>query len=328
MTSTKSDILSRLATRPDWRAGGFPYLSLNRYLQHVFGHRVHRVSVDARLGCPNVVPDEPESGCIFCNVASFSPSRRLPPQPVARQIDEGISRLKRRFNCDAFIAYFQPATNTFAPVDTLRSLFDEALSHPKIVGLAVGTRPDCAGPDVLDLLERFARHTYVSVEFGLQSIHDRSLAWLGRGHTYETFLQAVERCRGRGFEVGAHVILGIPGETGEEIRATARELARLEIDAVKVHNLYAVADTRLAQWVESGEVVLAGPDEYVGWLVDFLERLPTRTIVQRITGEAPGTGFVGPAWCRDKPRVLAAVVDEFRRRGSRQGHLHTHRPNG
>lgn len=304
---------------PPWRAAGLAYHSYNFFLRRKFGHRVQKVSVDAGMTCPNVDGTVAVGGCTFCDNRSFSPSRRLPRQGIAGQIDEGIRRLKRRYVCDHFLAYFQPATNTYAPVTRLRTLYDEALAHPSVVGMAIGTRPDCAGPEVLDLLAEFADRTYLSVEYGMQTMHDRSLDWMNRGHHHAAFVDALERSRDRGFEICAHVILGLPDESHADMMATARELARLRVDAVKIHNLYAVKNTVLAEQVARGEVRLIERDQYVTAVVDFLELLPPECIVERISGDAPPDYFVGPSWCLDKPAVRSAIEAEFARQPTWQG---------
>ncbi|MGH7194873.1 MAG: TIGR01212 family radical SAM protein, partial [Candidatus Saccharimonadales bacterium] len=182
-------------------------------------------------------------------------------------------------------------------------------------------RPDCVADDVLDLLSELAGRTYLSVEYGMQTMHDRSLDWMNRGHHHDAFVDAVERSRGRGFEICAHVILGLPGESHDDMLATARELARLSIDSVKIHNLYAVKHTPLAAWVASGEVKLMERDDYLRTLVDFLERLPADCLVERISGDAPPDYLVGPVWCLDKPALRAALDAEFARRDTWQGRL-------
>ena len=174
------------------------------------------------------------------------------------------------------MAYFQPGTNTYGPIDRLRSAYQEAISHPDVVGLAIGTRPDCVGEEILDLLAELAGRTWVVVEYGLQTIHDRTLDLLNRGHHYDAFLDAYRRTRRRNLDVAVHVILGLPGESREDMRATARELARLEIHSVKLHNLYAVRNTVLADQVAAGRVRLPEFQEYVDYVVDFLEELPAR----------------------------------------------------
>ena len=173
--------------------------------------------------------------------------------------------------------------------------------------------------DVLDLLGEIAGRTYLSVEYGMQTMHDRSLDWMNRGHHHDAFVDAMARSRGRGFEICAHVMLGLPGETRECMRETAREVARLELDAVKIHNLYAVKNTPLAEQVERGEVTLMERDDYLGAVADFLELLPPTTLVERISGDAPPDYFIGPAWCLDKPAVRLALDAELQRRDTWQG---------
>lgn len=308
----------------DWRATGRRFYGYNFYLKRRFGHRVQKVSIDAGFTCPNVDGTVALGGCNFCDNRSFSPSRRVKRADVIDQIDDGIHRMRNRYeDCSHFLAYFQPATNTYAPVERLRPLFERALTHPQVVGMAIGTRSDCVPNDVLDLLQELASRTYLSVEYGLQSIHNRSLEWMNRGHDYQSFVDAVERSRGRGFEICAHIILGIPGESHAEMMATADEMARLKIDAVKVHNLYAVKRTSLGDQVELGEVTLMERDEYVSTLVDFLERIPPTTIVERTSGDAPPDYFIGPQWCLDKQTTRNAIEAEFERRDTWQGRLYS-----
>jgi len=302
-----------------WRAAGLRYHSYNYYLRGKFGRRVQKVSLDGGFTCPNVDGTVAVGGCVFCDNRSFSPSRRLPRAGIRSQLEDGIRRLKQRYSADRFLAYFQPATNTYAPVERLRRLYSEALDHPEVVGLAIGTRPDCVPDHVLDLLAELARRTYLAVEYGLQTIHDRSLDWMNRGHHYDAFLDAVDRSRWRGFEICAHVILGLPGESHDEMLATARELARLRIDAVKLHNLYAVKNTPLAEDVLQGRVSLLDRESYIRTAVDFLELLPPECVVERINGDAPPDYLVGPAWCLDKPGIRAALESEFARRDTWQG---------
>jgi radical SAM protein (TIGR01212 family) len=302
-----------------WREAGLRYHSYNYFLRGKFGQRVQKVSIDAGFTCPNVDGTVAIGGCTFCDNRSFSPSRRVPRMDILDQISDGIRRLKTRYICEKFLAYFQPATNTYAPVAKLRPLYERALEHDQVVGIAIGTRPDCVPEDVLDLLTEIAGRTYLAVEYGAQTIHNRSLDWMNRGHHHESFLDAVERSRGRGFEICAHMILGLPGESPADMLATAREMARLKIDAVKIHNLYAVKRTELAEQVERGEVQLMERDDYVRTLVDCLEVLPPATIVERISGDAPADYFIGPSWCLDKPAVLRAVDAELTCRDSWQG---------
>ena len=197
----------RWVHRNHWRSNGLRYFSYKFFLAHQFGCRVQRVSVDGGFTCPNVDGTVARGGCVFCNNQSFSPSRRLPVvagprRSITDQLAEGISRLQRRYgDCEHFIAYFQPATNTYAPLERLRALYEEALAHPRVIGLAVGTRPDCVPDPVLDLLTEIAERRFLSVEYGMQTIHAQSLDWMNRGHHHDAMVDAVTRSHGRGFEV-------------------------------------------------------------------------------------------------------------------------------
>ncbi len=227
------------------------------------------MTIDAGFTCPNVDGTVTTGGCVYCDNRSFSPNRRLPRATVRAQVERGVELLGRRYGAERFLAYFQAATNTHAPLDRLRLLYDEALDHPSIVGLAVGTRPDSVPDPVLDLLEQYARDRYVCLELGLQSIHDRSLDWMNRGHHFDAFLDAVARCLGRGFDVCAHVILGLPDESHADMMATADALARLPVQAVKIHNLHVVRKTPLEEMYRQGTVRMFEREEYVRRRVRF-----------------------------------------------------------
>jgi len=270
----------------DWSAAGLLYHRLNFFYHKKFGEKVWKLSLDAGCNCPNRDGTLATLGCIFCDPESFSPSRRLRNPSITEQVQQGIRRLKRRYAARRFVAYFQPGTNTYGPIERLRSVYQEALSHPDVVGLAVGTRPDCVGEDALDLLGELAGRTWVVVEYGLQTIHDRTLDLLNRGHHYDAFLDACQRTRRRNLDIGVHVILGLPGESRDDIRATARELATLEIHSVKLHNLYAVRNTVLAEQVAAGRVQLPEFQQYVEYAVDFLEELPGQVVIERLCGDA------------------------------------------
>ncbi len=203
-------------------------------------------------------------------------------------------------------------------------MYSEALAHPQVVALSIGTRPDCVPDDVLDLLQEFSEKTDLTVEYGMQTMHDKSLDWMNRGHHHEAMVEAMERSLGRGFEICAHIMLGLPGECHEDMLASAREAARLGVDAVKIHNLYAVENTPLADQVRSGEVQLMSRADYVHTLIEFLELIPSHVIIERISGDAPDNYFIGPTWCLDKPAVLRAVDEEFQKRDTWQGRLAEH----
>jgi radical SAM protein (TIGR01212 family) len=292
---------------------------LSSYLRERFGVRVRSVTIDAGFTCPNVDGTVTTGGCVYCDNRSFSPNRRLPRATVTAQVERGIAILTNRYGAERFIAYFQAGTNTHAPVEKLHRLYDEALAHPLIVGLAIGTRPDSVADEVLDLLQEYARARPVWLELGLQTIHDRSLDWMNRGHHFDAFLDAVHRCQGRGLELCAHVILGLPGESRDDMLATADALARLAVEGVKIHNLYVVKNTPLEEQYRRGEARIMERDEYVQIICDFLERLPEDRVIHRLSGDAPPDYLVAPAWCLDKPALLRAIDEELARRNGWQG---------
>lgn len=307
------------AERLTWQELGHRYYPLNMYLSQKFGGRVQKISLDGGFTCPNVDGTVAKGGCTFCDNRSFSPSRRVRRDAVAAQIQRGIEGLRRRYRTEKFLAYFQPATNTYGPLDKLRALWETALEDQRIVGLVIGTRPDCVDDDVLDLIDEFAQRTYVSLELGVQTIHDSSLDWMNRGHHHDSAVDAMQRVAGRHFETSLHIMLGLPGETHQMMMATAEQVAAWNPAAVKIHNLYAVERTELADQVRSGQVRMLELEEYLELLADFLERLPPDMVIERISGDAPPKDFIAPAWCLQKGTIKAKLIELFEARGTQQG---------
>jgi uncharacterized protein len=315
-----STLRQSAAAQPiDWRSAGLSHYGLNFFYRKTFGEKVWKVSVDAGCTCPNRDGTLDSSGCIFCDPESFSPSRRLHLTRVTDQLDEGIRRLGHGRPAAKIVAYFQPGSNTYGPIDRLQAAFAEALAHPKVVGLIVGTRPDCVADDVLDLLANLAQRTWLMVEFGLQTVHDRTLDRLNRHHHFDAFLDAHRRSRQRRLNVGVHVILGLPGESRDDMLTTARTLADMDVHSIKLHNLYAVCNTALADEVAAGRIRLPERDEYIGYVVDFLELIPPTVVIDRLSGDAPPEYLMAPQWCLDKSAVHQAIEAEFHRRGTWQG---------
>nr|WP_320114835.1 TIGR01212 family radical SAM protein [uncultured Desulfuromonas sp.] len=295
------------------------YRVYSQYLKQRFGGRVHKISIDAGFSCPNRGADRQSPGCLFCEPngsGSFGIARRL---SVAEQVEHGKEIMVRKYKAKHFMAYFQPFSNTYAPVETLRALYDEALSVADVVGLAVGTRPDCLDDAVLDLLQEYHQRTYFWLELGVQSCHDKTLNFLRRGHDYRCFVDAYHRAKQRDLRVCVHVILGLPGESHDEMMATADEMARLKVDGIKVHLLHVLKDTALGDLYEQGAFTLFDQPSYVQTVVDFIERLHPETMIQRLTGDGPRDILLAPRWSLKKWEVLNAIDDEFERRGSRQG---------
>jgi uncharacterized protein len=294
------------------------YNAFSEELKRTFGCRVHRISVDAGFTCPNRDGTVGTGGCIYCGGAgsgSYGIARGL---PVAAQLEDGKEVMIRKYKAKKFIAYFQAYSNTYAPVERLAALYDEALAVKDIVGLIVGTRPDCLPPATLDLLADYARKSWFWLELGLQSSNDRTLQALNRGHDLAGFTGAVEECKAREIKVCAHVIIGLPGESRQEMLGTAGILNGLKVDGVKLHLLHVMSGTRLAEMYKRGEIRVMERDDYVGLVCDFLELLDPRISIQRLTGDG-GRELVAPLWSLAKFEVLNAIDAELERRGTRQG---------
>jgi radical SAM protein (TIGR01212 family) len=293
------------------------YVSFTDHLRQTFACRVHKVCLDAGFTCPNRDGALAVGGCIYCNNASFSPGNRRLSVPA--QLEQGKQFLRQRYGAEKFIAYFQAYTNTYGDVRWLKSLYDTALASDDIVGLAIGTRPDCVSDAVLDLLADYAARTYLWLELGLESGHDQTLAWLNRGHTVAAFDDAVRRAQQRRLRLCAHIILGLPGESAAAMLQTARHLAALGLDAVKLHHLHVVRHTVLEKMYQRGEVSLLSLEAYATLVVDCLEVLPPEMVIMRLLGDAPRATLVAPAWSVHKQPVLQRIGQELERRNTYQG---------
>ncbi len=298
---------------------GLPYLDLNTHLRRRVGRRVQKIALDAGFTCPNRDGRVSRGGCLYCNARGSGTGAWARGLNLTAQLRQGMARLKDRYQADRFIAYFQSFSNTYAPVARLQALYDEVLGLPDVVGLSVGTRPDCLEEGALELLAGYARERLLWLELGLQSAHDRTLAALNRGHDVACFSRAVERAAARGLEVVAHVILGLPGEGPEEMAATADYLASLPLQGVKIHLLYVVRGSALAHLYQQGAYTCLSEDSYVRLAVDFVELLPRRLVIHRLTGDPHPQELLAPSWCLNKARVLGRIREEFSRRGSSQG---------
>ena len=294
------------------------YTPFSEELKRVFGCRVHRISVDAGFTCPNRDGTVGSSGCLFCSDrggGSFGIARN---ESIAAQLEQGKEVMVRKYKAREFLAYFQSYTNTYAPPTTLRSLYDAALAVPDIVGLIVGTRPDCLPAETLELLVEYHQRTYFWLELGLQSPLDRTLAAINRGHDSAAFVAAAQAVKRAGLRLSVHIILGLPGETRAEMLSSAALLNDLGVDAVKIHLLHVNRNTPLAERYARGELAVLTRDAYVGLVCDYLERLEPRIFIQRLTGDG-GRDLIAPDWSAAKFEVLNAIDAELQRRSSCQG---------
>jgi hypothetical protein len=295
------------------------YRDFNTYLRSLFGCRVQKITLDAGLSCPNRDGSVSTGGCVYCNARGSGTGAGAGGLSIPAQIERGKRRLGRRYKARKFLAYFQSYSNTYAPLPVLREIYRQALQDRDVVGLSIGTRPDCVPDPVLDHLRDLARDSLVWMEYGLQSASDRTLDLINRGHDARCFSDAVRRTRERGLPVCAHVILGLPGEGLRDTSETADFLAGLQIDAVKLHLQYVVRGTVLHAWYEQGRYRCLERQEYAEMAGEFLSRLPPHTIVQRISADPHPDELIAPGWALEKHKNMQAVLDAMRSRGLYQG---------
>ena len=287
-----------------------------------YGQRVHKVTVSADFTCPNRDGSKGRGGCTFCNNVSFNPSGRTPPG-ISEQLASGRRVIRKRTGAHKYIAYFQTYTNTYADVSQLAALYNQALAEPDVIGLAVGTRPDCVPDPVLDLLARYQQRGYeVWLELGLQSAFDDTLARVNRGHGFADYQSAVRRARIRGLQLCTHLIAGLPGENGAHCTITLERVIELGVEGLKLHPLHVVKGTQLANQWRRGEYRPMSLDDYVTIAADLIEQAPPEVIFHRVTATASPDILLAPAWCSRKWAVLNRITRELHRRSerARSGH--------
>ena len=294
------------------------YNQYSSFLKEKFGAKVYKITLDAGFSCPNRDGTISNCGCIFCDDGgSFSQahSNRL---SIEEQVKVGAETLRNRFKAQKFMSYFQAFSNTYKPVEELEKIYKAALTHPDIVGLSIGTRPDCVDDEKLKLISSFTPDYYTWVEYGLQSVHDKTLLKINRGHDYKCFLEAYEKTKNAGINICLHVILNL-FETYDEMMETAKTIAKLEPEGVKIHMLCALEGTKLAELYNKGEIDFMSEDEYVSTVCDFLEYLPPQTTIHRLAGNGLRTELIAPRWIGKKLDTLNRIDREFERRNSKQG---------
>ncbi len=301
--------------------GGRRFHGFNHVLKETFGTRVYKIGLRLEFTCPNRDGNVAVGGCIYCNNASHTPESYRPRESVTAQLRQGADAVRKRHRAERFIAYFQSYTNTYDSASKLEKLYREALAFPGVIGLSISTRPDCIPNDVLDLLTDVSRDTYLWLELGLESMHDRTLKWVNRGHGLDEFVAAVERCKARGLRVCTHLILGFPGESRADMLAAAPFLNRLGIDGVKLHNLHVIKNTALEKIYAAHPFEIFRQDEYVALVVDFLELLDPATVIHRLTGETYRALTVAPDWSVNKIGVHNAITQMLAARDTWQGKL-------
>ncbi len=303
-------------------AGNSRYNAYGRFLKGKFGCRVYKVIVDAGFTCPNRDGTVAVGGCTYCNNDSFRPDQVNRLRPIGEQVATGIRYLRQRYRAERFIVYFQPFSNTYAPLERLVPLYEAALDHPDVIGLAVGTRPDCVDEAKLSWMQELSRRYFVTLEYGLESIYDHTLERINRGHDYQCWLDAVGRTRNRGIYLCTHLILGFPWETRGQMLAMSDEISKIGVDFLKLHHLHIVRRTALGRAYQQKPFALMGYREYVELVADFLERLNPSICLERLFGLAPEEQLLGPRWGKTKAEMQFDIEQELVVRDTYQGRLY------
>ena len=297
--------------------------TLNYELKKIFGEKIYKVSLDGGFTCPNRDGTLDDRGCLFCSdkgSGEFAGDRR---KSIGVQIEDQLALIKNKFPEGKVIAYFQNFTNTYAPIEQLRKLYTEALSHPRVAGLAIATRPDCLPDEVLDLLEEISGEYFIWLELGLQTIHERTSELINRGYSQEKFIEASDSLKKRKIPFVTHLILGLPGESEREILESVRFVNKSGSWGIKLHLLHLIRGTKLHEYYKEKPFLFMEKDEYISLIIEILEILNPETVVHRITGDGSRDTLIGPLWSLDKRSILNGVDKGLKERNTYQGKFYT-----
>lgn len=297
------------------------YLNYNQVLKAEFEERVQKISINAGFTCPNRDGSRGIGGCTYCNNQTFSPEYCKPTKSITQQINEGVQFFHHKYQAQIYLAYFQSYTNTYDTIENLKRFYNEALSHPKVVGLVIGTRPDCVTDELLDYFAELAKKYYVMIEYGIESTNDKTLAFINRGHDYACAVDAIQRTAVRGIKTGAHLILGLPHESRSVILGHASNLSKLPLTALKLHQLQLVKGTKMAkQYAEHPAWFhLFTADEYIDLVIDFIELLHPRIAIERMISQSPPGFIIAPDWGLKNFEFIVKVEKRMEQRNVRQG---------
>ncbi len=301
------------------------YYRYSHYIKNKFGQKIYRIGLDCGFTCPVRDGKISTGGCLYCNNASFSAGRTH--RSVSEQIQDRLDQNKRKkkYKSGQYLAYFQSYTNTYGPVGILEKLYREALDFPQIRGLCIGTRPDCLPDDVLELLADISNDYYVSLELGIESVYDKTLGWVNRGHNFKTTELAIDRAHTKGINVSGHYIFGFPTETRQEMLDSVHIINRLPLEGLKIHHLHIVKNTALATVYEAKRFDLFTEAEWVIFIADYLEQLRPDIVIQRLVGDALGDTLIGPKWKAHKTQIIDQIRNELIKRESWQGRHYENR---
>jgi len=288
------------------------YNDYSSFIKSRFSERVQKVSLNTGFTCPNRDGTKGVGGCTYCNNNTFSPDYFKPDKSITQQLDEGIEFFAKKYKTQQYLAYFQAYTNTYADIDLVKELYKEAIGHPKVIGLVIGTRPDCINKDLIDFLSELSNKYYISLEFGVESTLDRTLNIINRCHSFEETVMAYELSKNKGLHLGAHLIIGLPGETKEDILNHAIEISKLPINSLKLHQLQVVKHTMMAiQLKKNPELFsLFSLDEYIDLITDFIALLRPDIIIERFISQSPTDLLIAPKWNGLKNFEIVDKIDK------------------
>lgn len=298
------------------------YHTWNYYLRNTFGEKVFKVSINAGFTCPNIDGKVSFGGCTYCSKEGSGDFAGNPKDHLLKQFDDITKMMHKKWPNAKYIGYFQAFTNTYAPVDVLKEKYETILELDDVIGLSISTRPDCLEDDVVEYLGELNERTNLWVELGLQTIHDSTSKLINRGHDYDEFLKGLEKLKSKNIKVIVHIINGLPGEDYNMMMETAKAVANMGVDGIKIHLLHVIKDTPMEKMLEKGMLTLMSQEEYINLVCDQLEILPETMIVHRLTGDGKRDELVGPLWSLKKWEVLNAIDDRLKERNTYQGRLY------
>lgn len=303
-----------------------PYRDFAEFLSAKFPSKIQKISINAGFTCPNRDGSKGRGGCTYCNNQSFSPGYGIPKKSITQQLRDGTEFFSRKYSEMKYLAYFQSYTNTYDDLNILTDKYEEALSYPGVVGLIVGTRPDCMPTELLDYFEKLSKKTFVMIEYGVESTLNRTLERVNRQHTFEESEEMIRKTVDRGIIVGAHMILGLPGETREELLHHADVLSQLPLTTLKLHQLQIIRGTAMAKEfrLQPDSFDLFELDEYIDLCIDFAERLSPTIYIERFTSQSPKRLLIAPTWDQKNYVVTEKIVKRFKERNTWQGKLYNH----
>ena len=291
---------------------GKRYLDYSSFIKSTFGRRVQKISLDIGFSCPNRDGSKGYGGCTYCNNNTFNPDYCEPTKSIKEQLELGIEFFGKKYKAIHFLAYFQAYTNTYADINTLKEMYEEALNVPGVIGLVIGTRPDCISDEVIDYLAELSEKYFISLEFGVESTNEKTLVSVNRCHTFEETKATYEKCKNRGFHLGAHIILGLPGETKEALFQHAVEISKLPIDTLKMHHLQIVQRSVMAHQykMDPAKFKLFSSEEYIDFITDFIGLIRPDIIIERFISEAPHDLLIAPKWNNLKNFEIVDKIDK------------------